>query len=379
MGRKKDYFIKRTEGDDILDALSLRINSTLKTEKKMDDKKNNVYFWLFKCIILVMYLFLINTIFDVVRDVVVDFIYYFSVSLRGMISFAWVVAIEFSSGLITLYLLFKNLKIFMESSYYKRLYSNDKEMCDKKKRFFGVISCVLKYLSVPFLVFVSFLSAIVLALLTLFGYLLFNGIYSVSTILILICLFLICYSLFKNIQIRFFNIGVGVSKKVFSIFVIMLLFSIVLFSYEIGSYDYNSSLPKNFDIESKTMYFDIGNRNEVIIATGSKYDNTNVYIDNTLVDEVRLELEYFDTANIKYTYYFNDDDDLHLRFDSSLDFEIDDFSDVLKLVVETLRTQTLYNYNLFKYPTINIYINHEDAEKITLLDYKNEEKEFIED
>ena len=32
--KKKTFFVERTTGDDILDALSIRINQTLKTEKK---------------------------------------------------------------------------------------------------------------------------------------------------------------------------------------------------------------------------------------------------------------------------------------------------------------------------------------------------------
>lgn len=379
MVKKKEFFIERTEGDDILDALSLRVNETLKTEKKVDDKKNNVYFWLFKFIILMIYLLFINVIFLVVEDVVIDFIYYFSVSLRGIVSGLWSTVISFSRLLITLYILYKNLKIFMASTYYRRLYSNDKEMNAKKKKFFGIISTVLKYLSVPFLVFVSFISAVVLAFFTMLGYLLLNGIYSVSSILIILCLFAICYSIFKNIQNRFFNVGSGISKRSLTIMLVMLLFSIVLFIYETGSYDYSDTLPGSFTLEEKTMYFDITSRNDVILQSGSKYDNMHVYIDNTLENEIRIELEYFETADVEYTYYFNEDDDLHLKFNSNLDFSMYDFEHVLKLGVETLKNQTLYNYNLFKYPTISVYINHDDFDKVILLDYKNDEKDLAKD
>ena len=41
----------------------------------------------------------------------------------------------------------------------------------------------------------------------------------------------------------------------------------------------------NFSVEEKMLYFDIKNRDEVNIKTGSKYDNLNVYIDNNLKDE----------------------------------------------------------------------------------------------
>lgn len=372
----KDKIVERTEGDDILDALSLRLNSTLKTEKKIDDKKNNVYFWLFKFIILIIYLLLINVVFSLVRDLGVSLIYYIAVSLRGVLSLIWTAIIEFSRGIFTLYLLFKNVKMFMNSSYYKRLYSKDEEMNKKKKKFFNVTSSVLKYLSIPFLLFITFSIAILLALLTMLIYMLINGIYAVSLILIILMLTLICYAVFRNIQYKFFNLGSIVRKRSIAMMVVFFLFSLVLFSYETGSYEINNSLPDDFKIESKTMYFDITRGQDIILKTGSKYENLHVYIDDTLVNQIRVELEYFDTANANYTYYFNDKDDLFMEFNSELDFHSNDFENVLKLMIETLRDQTLYNYNLFKYPTINIYVSSDYLNDVTVLNYNNIEKEI---
>ena len=68
MGKRK-LFVERTEGDDILDALSLRVNETLKTEKKIDDKKNNVYFWLFKFLLLIVFVFAVNVLITLVENV----------------------------------------------------------------------------------------------------------------------------------------------------------------------------------------------------------------------------------------------------------------------------------------------------------------------
>ena len=95
-----------------------------------------------------------------------------------------------------------------------------------------------------------------------------------------------------------------------------------------------------------------------------KADKFNSFINN-LNDEIRVEFEYFNTADVSYTYFFNEKDDLKIQFDSDISFGVSNFEDVLKLAVETLRNQTMYNYNLFKYPTINVYVNHEDIKKIT--------------
>ena len=85
--KKKTFFVERTTGDDILDALSIRINQTLKTEKKIDDKKNNVYFWLFKFIILIFIFYLLTYALIFVKDLGVSLIYYFGTTLRGISSF----------------------------------------------------------------------------------------------------------------------------------------------------------------------------------------------------------------------------------------------------------------------------------------------------
>lgn len=372
----KDKIVERTEGDDILDALSLRINSTLKTEKKIDDQKNNVYFWLFKFIALAFYLLIINVIFSMLRAAGVDLIYSIAVSLRGILSLIWTGIIEFARGIFTLYLLFKNIKIFMNSSYYKRLYAKDEEMNKKKKKFFKTTSSILKYLSVPFLLFLSFLVAFLLAFLTLQVYMLINRMYSASLILITLILTFICYAIFRNIQYKFFNLGSIVRKRTITMMVIFFLFSLLLFSYETSGYEVNSSLPIGFKIENKTMYFDVMRGQDIILKTGSKYENIHIYTDDTLINQIRLELEYFETSNANYTYYFNETDDLFMEFNSELDFHVKDFDYVLKLVIDTIRDKTLYNYNLFKYPTINIYVSSDYLDNVTLLDYDNNEKEI---
>ena len=65
-----------------------------------------------------------------------------------------------------------------------------------------------------------------------------------------------------------------------------------------------------------------------------------------------------------------------MEFNSELDFHIKDFDYVLKLVIDTIRDKTLYNYNLFKYPTINIYVSSDYLNDVTLLDYDNNQKEI---
>jgi len=377
MGRHKNFLVDRTEEDDILDALSLRINETLKTEKKIDDKKNNVYFWLFKFIILLIYLGIINIVLISFGELGRLAIYHFSNSLRSVFVFFWDIFINFFKDIISLYVVFKNLKIFMNSSYYKRLYSNDKEMYSKKNKFFKVLYLIFKYLSVPYLLGLSFISAIVLSIFIVLVYTALNGVYSVSLMVISLAIFGICYSVFNVIQNKFLDKKSSVTLKsgivVFSVF----LLGIVLFGYEFGNYSYENGLPLNFETEKKVLYFDIESNKDIIIKTRSKYDNMKFFVDDSLEDEIRIELEYFETADVNYISHFNSRDDLYLEFDSDVSFELVNVEDVVKLSYETIKDQTIYNYNMFKYPTIDVYVNSKNISKVTLLDYKDDIKEYI--
>lgn len=370
MKNEKKLKVSRSERDDILDALSLRINQKLKTEKAIDDQKNNVYFWLFKFIILILYLVFINIAFDLIRDLGTDLIYYFAVSLRSVFSGIWEAGMSLSKWIIILYSLFRNLKIFMNSKYFKKLYSNDRKMVIKKNKCFNIIYLVLKYLSVPFLVILSVLALILLTILTMLLYMVFNGLYMVSAILIVIVLFALTYMAFKAIQGGFFGSNDRVHKESIMIALGVLFIGIIAFSYETSSYDHSDTLPANFEIESKISFFDISKINKIKIKSGSKYENIHVNYDDNLGDKMRVEISYYDTAKVCYTYYYNDNNDLYLKFDSTMEFGYENVEDVVKLGVETIQNQTLYNYNLFKYPTINIYISHNNAYKLSVFNYK---------
>ena len=99
MKKKKSFRVERTNGDDILDALSMRLNQNLRTEKQIDDKKNNVYFWLFKFVILLIYLLIINACFELFKYLGVNLIYFFAVSLRSVLAFIFRVGVTFVQSL----------------------------------------------------------------------------------------------------------------------------------------------------------------------------------------------------------------------------------------------------------------------------------------
>ena len=369
MKKKESNFFERTQEDDILDALSLIINKKLKTEKQIDDQKNNVYFWLWKCLLLLIYLLFINILFVLIKDLGVLLIYYFSTSLTSLTSLLYSAFTTFIQGIFTLYVLFKNLKIFMNSTYYKRLYSKDKTMNKKKKKTFNILYAILKYLSIPYLIVTSFLSATLLIILISLFYLMFHNIYSLGFIGIILSSFVFCYFLFRAIQNKFFEKKVAVTKKHFMAVFIAIFISLIIFGYETSYYEYDESLPINFALENKELYFDISDKEKVMIKSFAKSENLSIYQDNTLQGKIRIELSYFPTAKVSYTSFLNENDTLILGFDSKMNFTLYHLEDVLKLGIESLRKKTIYNYNLFKYPSIKIYASTNDLAKIKLLKY----------
>ena len=366
MKKKKSFRVERTNGDDILDALSMRLNQNLRTEKQIDDKKNNVYFWLFKFVLLLVYLLVVNACFELFKYFGVNLIYFFAVSLRSILSFIFTVGVTFVQSLFITYTILKHLKIFTNSSYYKRLYAKDRYMLKRKKAFFGVIEQVLQAIGIAHLVFVGIIGLILICIVTMLFTLAYNGLYMFSLLAIAIILLALCFFVFEEVRSKFFGYISKVRKQSIYLCLLLLILAIACFGYETNNYNVNSSLPKSMDTITKNVTMNISNINNVFIDSNAKFNNIEVVIDNSLGDVVKLEVEYYKTANVSYTSYFNDNDDLKIKFDGETEFQLEDYVDVFKLGVETIRTKTMYNYNMFKYPKVKVYVSIDNYNKINV-------------
>ncbi len=362
--KRKNFKVERTDGDDILDALSMRINQNLRTEKQIDDKKNNVYFWLFKFLILIVYLLILNGIFYLVKELGVYLIYLFAVSLRSVLSFIFDFGITFIQLILTTYILLKNLKIFTRSTYYKKLYSKDRYMLKKKREFFGIIEKILQAFGVVYLVVIGFIAIFLVSLLTMFVALMMHKLYMFSLFAIVIILLILCFFVFGEMKSKFFGYRSHIRKEHLYIGLLALAFSIICFGYETSTYKMNSNLPDTMDTVKNGLTIDISEIEKVEVSSNAKFNNVEVVLDSTLDDMIRVEVEYFETANVSYTSYFNDNNVLKLQFDGDIDFKFENLKDVYRLGVETVRTKTMYNYNMFKYPIVRIYVGLNDYDRI---------------
>ena len=362
--KKNKFRVERTNGDDLLDAFSMRINQNLRTEKEIDDKKNNVYFWLFKFIALIACLIFVDFVFEAIKYVGVDLIYLFAVSLRSVLSALFYIGVTFTQWVVITYILLKNLKIFTKSTYYSRLYAKDRYMLKKKKRFFGVIESVLQAFGIVYLVFVGMVEVLLVSVITMLITLAFNQMYMFSLLAICVVLLIMCVLLFEEIKSKFFGYKSRVKKEHLYVTLLALIFTIICFGYETNTYKVSNSLPDKMDTITQSFNLTLPNINDVYISSNAKFNNVDLKVDNSLNNAIRVEVEYFKTAKPSYVNYFNDKNNIELRFDGDIDFGVENIKDVFTLGMETVKNKTMYNYNMFKYPKVKIYVSREDYDRI---------------
>ena len=352
--------------NDVLEALAMRLNDVLRPNKKSKNKKNNAYFWAFKCIFLIILLLMIIAVFNCLSDVGVSLIYLIGKSLRSVLSFIWVVSLSYIKGIVILYLLYDNFKSFVTSEYYDNLYRSNRKLRNNKEVLFKVIEILLKVAAVFNMIAIAGLAAVsAYAVITIF-IMLFENIYIISPIIIFGATFLISFFTFMHIKNKFFGPKQTIFKNHFLFAFILLVLGVIFFWYETSSYEYINGLPSDMNLIYKEQSFKLNEGQKISIKNNSKLNNLKVIYDDSLEDELVVELEYFETAKVKYYYTFNEYDDLDLGFSSELNFHPGNVIDVYKLVYTTFNRKTIYNYNLFKYPNIYVYVNSKYEKSITV-------------
>ena len=349
--------------NDVIDSLTNKANDFFRSE---DNKKNkdSALFWIFKGIILLLLLIIINWIFNNLEYLGANLVYLFVKSLRSIISGIWVLSLEFMKSVIVLYLLFDNFKIFTNSSYYKSLYQKDRKMKKRKITIEKVIDVILKIWAVSLMII-----TVTLALISIFGIVIFiimytNNIYAVSPVIILMALLLISIIMFLHIRNKFFKKKQTIRKDYFIGALLMFILGVVFFRYELSSYEKVNYLPEGMDLTIKEEIFKLGENKKIYLRTNSKLNNLKVIEDNSLNDEIKIEIEYYKTADVRYIYEFNDEDDIKLIFTSHFNMKDNEVKDIFNLIYNTFNRKTIYNYNLFKYPNIYVYVNRNNLERV---------------
>ncbi len=357
---------EKINSSDLLDKVSIKVNQWLNTEKKDREPKDNVYFWLVKFLLMIFLIHIVASLLDGFALAGKELVYVFAKSLRGALSSVWVVSLEIIRDLIILLILVDNLRDFVGSKYYKRLYSKDKKRKKVKETIFKVIDIILKVESVAFLIVFGFFGAV-----ALFGFIyliiiIIGGTQVVSPLIIFLSIFAICYFAFRHVQYRVFGVKTIVTRHFFIVGFIVLLLGVTFFAYEVKGYEYVNSLPTGFIMDSKEVNVRIEGLEKIVITSDSKLNNIKLYVDeNVAKDEILIKTDSYKTSDISYIYKYLEDS-MNITITSDLKYDIDYTEDILNLFVSTLKKKTIYNYNLIKYPNINVYINPSNSNRVSI-------------
>lgn len=349
--------------NDVIDSLAVKTNDFLRSDENKNNK-DSALFWIFKGLILLLLLIIINWFFRDLEFLGVNVIYIVAKSLRSVLANIWVISLSFLKELLIIYLLYDNFKIFIKSPYYKSLYQKNRKMKKRKNTIEKVIDIVLKVWSVFLMI-----AMVMLGIMSVFGLITFiimytNSIYTVSPIIILVALLMVSSFTFLHIKNKFFGKKQTIKKDYFIYSFLVFIIGIAFFGYEVSSYEKVNYLPEGMNLTIKEETFKLKDNQKVYLKTNSKLDNLKVIEDNTLNNEIKVEVEYYKTANVRYVYEFNDKDDLKLIFTSYLDMKDENIKDVFNLIYSTFNRKTIYNYNLFKYPNIYVYVNSNNLERV---------------
>lgn len=351
--------------NDVLDALSIRLNDTIRPNRNKD-KKSNAYYWIFKFTFLILYVIILHIVFNEIREFGVFLIYEVANSLRSVLSLLWVTIISLMKSLVILYLLYSQFKIFTSSVYYKRLYKEEKTLLKNKKKVVHVIETIFKVIAIVYLVFFAILAALSFLGFVYVICMLFDEMYILSVGLVFLTISLICLLMFRHIRCKFIKDTEGVNKKYIIALFVALVASVGFFVYETSSFDHSDTLPVGFKTEEKQVVFNLEENQKVYIKSDSKLDNITIIEDNELKNQIKVELSYYKTADVRYVSTFNDNNDLRLTFTSDLLLDKVDALDIMKLFTSTISNRNIYNYNLFKYPNIIVYANKADMNRIKI-------------
>jgi hypothetical protein len=240
-------------------------------------------------------------------------------------------------------------------------------MLKKKRAFFGVVESILQAFGVVFLVFIGCLAVVLTSIITMLITLAINRIFMISLLAISIILLVLCFFVFLEIRKKFFGINSNIRKEHLYVGLLALIFAVVCFGYETNSYKLNPRLPSNMETVSQSFNLTLSNIDSVNISSNAKFNNIELKIDNSLDGVVRFETESYETAYVSYVNHFNSDTrNMDIKFDGETNFKLKNIKDVFKLGEETIKNKTMYNYNMFKYPKVTVYVSMSDYNKVNV-------------
>ena len=145
----------------------------------------------------------------------------------------------------------------------------------------------------------------------------------------------------------------------------VFLIGIAWFYLETIDFDIDKNLTNNLEMEQEVLEYEIEDDETFRITNFNTNKNMNLYIDNSLSNEVRIVVVYPDIMRIKSGYYTIDEKNLvRINIENELVMNFDTLNDLYDLGIISLKNKTLYNYSLLKYSEVRVFVNEDHKENI---------------
>lgn len=136
----------------------------------------------------------------------------------------------------------------------------------------------------------------------------------------------------------------------------IFLIGFAWFYIETMDYEVSSSLTSNFDMNGEAFEYEITLEEKVRITNSGTDKNMKLYIDNHLSNEVRIVVVHPKMVNVKSNVTKRSKGtNITVRSDIAMDF--DSIKDLYDFGVIGIKNKTIYNYTLFQYPEVRVFVN----------------------
>ena len=148
----------------------------------------------------------------------------------------------------------------------------------------------------------------------------------------------------------------------------LILLGSLCFKIETANYKEYNGLTSNFNFEQKVLEYNINENEKYRITNGGTDANMSLYIDNSLNNEIRIEINHIDmlTVDTENETKVNDGKKI-INIDLESELELLDFknaADFYTLVISSVKDKIAYNYSLLKNPEVKVYVNEANKSNI---------------
>lgn len=358
----------------VIDYLSEKVTTFLKKAGRLAASKNKKDSILIatKIVVTIIVLAILSIPFSLIKEIGVILIYKVGASLRAFLSVAWTFMLDLSYLLFCLIVISKVLSSILENKELNLIEENRRKDTRLKKNIFLPI---IKFVKICSIIAAIPLVLIIFAIMIMIGMniaLVTHGYYLFSTFLILIgfatilgtaVLLILDVMTLKNGSKKYVNAALTG--------LIIFIAGIICINFELARYKYVDALPSDFTATTEQVNLKTDKNKKYKIIKAKYNENISIVkeIDNSLGDEISIKSTTYNTS-VSLQTLVSKDNKINLIYSNNIILGIKDIEKIYNMLISSVTSETLYNYNLLKYSKITIYGNEEVLSKIEVGDYE---------